>query len=55
MIHHYKVVAESNLQDSSYEWNQDDYDQYLGTKYETLTELVLEYEYERIEKEKVTV
>ncbi|OUC01057.1 hypothetical protein COK65_18705 [Bacillus thuringiensis] len=55
MVQHYKVVAERNLQDSSFEWNQGDYDQYLEEKYETLTELVLEYEYERIEKEKVTL
>ncbi|MCX9102864.1 hypothetical protein OKT77_25360 [Bacillus anthracis] len=55
MVHNYKVIAESNLHDPSFEWNQDDYDQYLETKHETLTELLLEYEYERIEREKVTV
>ncbi|MEE6146241.1 hypothetical protein V2151_26685 [Bacillus cereus] len=55
MFNHYEVVAESNLHDPSFEWNQDDYHRYLETKHETLIESVLEYEYGRIEKEKATV
>lgn len=54
MFNHYKAIAAINLQDPSYEWNQEDYNQYLDRKHETLLETTLEYEYERINKEKVT-
>lgn len=55
MFNHYKTVAENNLQDSSYEWNQEHYNEYIERKHETLLEATLEYEYERISKEKATV
>ncbi|XKK19901.1 hypothetical protein HFP66_00685 [Bacillus sp. A17A.1] len=54
MFNHYKATAALNLQDPSYEWNQEDYNQYLERKHETLIETTLEYEYERINKKKVT-
>lgn len=54
MFNHYKAMAAINLQDPSYEWNQEDYNQYLERKHETLIETTLEYEYDRINKKKVT-
>lgn len=54
MFDHYNELAKSHLNDPSYEWSQEDYNQYLESKHETIIETILEYEYERIEKEKVT-
>ncbi|MGY1423672.1 hypothetical protein [Bacillus cereus] len=54
MFNHYKAMAALNLQGPSYEWNQEDYNQYLERKHETLIETTLEYEYDRINKKKVT-
>lgn len=52
MFNHYTAMAAINLQNPSYEWDQEDHDQYLERKHETLIETTLEYEYERIEKER---
>ncbi|PFZ90017.1 hypothetical protein [Bacillus wiedmannii] len=54
MFDHYNELAKGHLNDPSYEWSQEDYNQYLESKHETVVESILQYEYERIEKEKVT-
>ncbi|MGH1326469.1 hypothetical protein [Bacillus pretiosus] len=54
MIDHFNKLAKSCLHDPSYEWSQENYNQYLVSKHETVVESILEYEYERIKKEKVT-
>ncbi|PFN92147.1 hypothetical protein COJ67_03355 [Bacillus thuringiensis] len=54
MLGHYSKLAKTYLHDPSYEWSQEDYNQYLASKHETIIETILKYEYERIEKEKVT-
>ncbi|MGD6840644.1 hypothetical protein ACQCVL_29990 [Bacillus thuringiensis] len=54
MFEHYNEVAERYLQDPSYEWSQQDYNQYLVSKHENLVELILEYEYKRINKVKAS-
>lgn len=54
MLDHYSKLAKTYLHDPSYEWSQEDYNQYLVSKHETVVESILQYEYERIKKEKVT-
>ncbi|PEF66701.1 hypothetical protein [Bacillus cereus] len=54
MLDHYNELAKGYLNDSSYEWSQEDYNKYLESKHETVVESILQYEYERIKKEKVT-
>ncbi|HDR5271829.1 hypothetical protein E8M24_29580 [Bacillus thuringiensis] len=54
MFDHYNELAKGHLNDPSYEWSQEDYNQYLESKHETVVESILQYEYERIKKEKVT-
>lgn len=54
MLDHYNELAKGYLNDPSYEWSQEDYNQYLESKHETVVESIIQYEYERIKKEKVT-
>lgn len=54
MLDHYNELAKGLLNDPSNEWSQEDYNKYLEGKHETVVESILQYEYERIKKEKVT-
>lgn len=54
MLDHYNELAKGFLNDPSNEWSQEDYNKYLEGKHETVVESILQYEYERIKKEKVT-
>lgn len=54
MLDHYNELAKGFLNDPSNEWSQEDYNKYLEGKHETVVESILQYEYERITKEKVT-
>ncbi|MDV6040034.1 hypothetical protein N7X28_26705 [Bacillus sp. SM-B1] len=54
MLDHYNELAKGFLNDPSNEWSQENYNKYLEGKHETVVESILQYEYERIKKEKVT-
>ncbi|HGH0915743.1 hypothetical protein [Bacillus cereus] len=54
MLDHYNELAKGFFNNPSYEWSQEDYNKYLERKHETVVESILQYEYERIKKEKVT-
>ncbi|MBY7113406.1 hypothetical protein MKX31_27950 [Bacillus sp. FSL M8-0063] len=54
MLEYYNKLAKSYLHNPSYEWSQENYNQYLVSKHEIVVESILEYEYERIKKEEIT-
>lgn len=54
MLDHYNELAKGFLNGPSNEWSQENYNKYLEGKHETVVESILQYEYERIKKEKVT-
>lgn len=51
MIDHYRDVADRNLNDKeNYGWEQRHYENFLEEKHGTLLEILLQYEYQRLDK-----
>lgn len=52
MFEYYKRDADEKMNDvRNYEWKKNDYDRYLEDKHETIIEVLLEYEKQRINQE----